>query len=61
MEADYLYFSRRAREEREAAMKSPHPTARQAHIEMADRYDDLATAIGSHQGSMMAKDPVAVA
>jgi hypothetical protein len=28
-------------------MKAPHPAARQSHLEMADRYDDLAAAIGS--------------
>ena len=51
MEGDYIYFSRRAQEERRAAMKAPHPTARQAHLELADRYDDLAGAIAhnAHQ------------
>ena len=45
MEADFIYFSRRAQEEREAAMRNPHPDARRAHIDMARRYDDLARAI----------------
>ena len=49
MEGDFNYFSRRAREERVAAMKAPHPTARQAHADMAERYDDLATAIAAHR------------
>jgi hypothetical protein len=45
MEADTVYFARRASEEREAAMKSLHPAARAAHLDMAARYDDLASAI----------------
>ena len=49
MEGDFIYFSRRAQEEREAAMRAGHPTAREAHVAMAERYDELATAIASHQ------------
>ncbi len=45
IEGDGAYFGRRANEERVAAMKAPHPKARKAHLEMAGRYDDLATAI----------------
>jgi hypothetical protein len=45
MEADLNYFRRRAQEEREAAMRAPHPAARQSHIELAERYDELAKAI----------------
>lgn len=45
MESDSAYFRRRASEERVAAMKAAHPEARQAHLEMADRYDQLAEAI----------------
>ena len=48
MEADHLYFCRRAKEEREAAMKAAHPAARVRHVEMADRYDEMAAAIASH-------------
>jgi hypothetical protein len=48
MEADFIYFSRRAQEEREAAMRNPHPSARRAHIDMAQRYDELAQAIEKH-------------
>lgn len=44
MESDAIYFARRAKEEREAAMKAT-PVARQIHIEMADRYDEFASAI----------------
>ena len=48
MEADFTYFSHRAQQERVAGMKARHPTARQAHLEMADRYDELANAIAAH-------------
>lgn len=47
MKVDAIYFEQRAREEREAAIKAGHPDARQAHIDMADRYDELAIAIGA--------------
>jgi hypothetical protein len=49
MEGDHIYFSRRALEEREAAIRTQHPGARQAHLDMADRYGELATAIASHR------------
>jgi hypothetical protein len=45
MEGDAVYFVRRAQEERVAAMKAPDQRARQAHLEMADRYDALASAV----------------
>jgi len=45
MEGDAAYFSRRAQEERLAAMKAPHPHAREAHLELANRYTQLAVAI----------------
>jgi len=48
MNGDAIYFERRAREEREAAMKARHPEARQAHLDMADRYAELASAIAAH-------------
>jgi hypothetical protein len=41
MERDRVYFSRRAQEERVAAMKTAHPHARRVHMELARRYDDL--------------------
>ena len=41
MERELAYLSRRASEEREAAMSAAHPVAREAHLEMARRYDDL--------------------
>ena len=49
MEGDAIYFGRRANEERVAAMKAAHPDARQAHLRMAERYDELARAITSRE------------
>lgn len=45
MESDVDYFCRRVAEETAAASKADHPTARQAHLNMAERYRDLADAI----------------
>ena len=45
MEGDATYFAHRASEERAAALKALHPTARRRHLEMASRYDELAGAI----------------
>jgi hypothetical protein len=45
MEDDRVYFRRRASDERAAAMKAAHPKARDAHIQLADRFDDLASSI----------------
>jgi len=53
MEADFNYFSRRAREEREAAMKADHPSARRAHRDLADRYAELSSAIEAHHHSAL--------
>jgi len=47
MECDSAYFQRRASEERRAAMAAVNPNAREAHLEMARRYDDIASAIGA--------------
>lgn len=41
-ESESAYFRRRAQEEREAAMKSPHGDARRSHQELANRYEALA-------------------
>ena len=49
MMSDAAYFSRRANEERVAAMKAADPRARKVHLEMAARYDELACAIESHE------------
>ena len=44
MEQDSAYFTRRENEERAAAAVADHPGARRAHLELADRYRQLATA-----------------
>ena len=49
MEGDAAYFDRRASQEREAAMKAAHPKARQAHLDLAARYDDLAHSITARE------------
>ena len=49
MEDDVSYFTRRAFQEREAAMRSSDMRARQAHLDMADRYQDLATSIEARE------------
>ena len=49
MERDAVYFGRRAKEERAAAMKAPDPRARKAHRDMADRYNELSNADGSRE------------
>lgn len=61
MEGDTVYFARRAQEERVAAMKAPNQRARQAHLEMADRYDGLASATGRSQDVSSGPDAVAEA
>lgn len=45
MEGDAVYFRRRAQEERRAAARAEHDTAHRLHLELADRYDQLASAI----------------
>jgi hypothetical protein len=49
MESDAVYFGRRAQEERETGLKSADARARQAHLEMADRYDELVLALDGAQ------------
>jgi hypothetical protein len=44
METDSGYFARRASEERRAALKSAHASVREAHLSLAKRYDELASA-----------------
>jgi hypothetical protein len=50
MEGDAVYFHRRASEEHDRAMAAAHPAARQAHLELSARYEELASAIVSHAG-----------
>ena len=42
MEKDRSYFARRADEERSAADKADNPKARDAHRQMAERYEEQA-------------------
>jgi len=48
MQSDAIYFSRRASEERVAASGAASSTAREAHLAMAKRYAELATALDAH-------------
>ena len=43
-ESDFEYFQRRASEERAAADLAIHSSARQSHLELANRYDEMAKA-----------------
>jgi hypothetical protein len=45
MDGDVAYLLRRASEERAAAMRARHPNARQSHLELAARYQEMADAI----------------
>ena len=45
METDVVYFARRASEERLAASKATHELAAQSHLELAERFAELAAAI----------------
>jgi hypothetical protein len=43
-ESDFEYFERRALEERVAADRAVHSSARQSHLELASRYSEMAQA-----------------
>lgn len=61
MESDTSYFRGRALEERSAAMQARHTEARQAHLELAERYEDLVRAITGAEKSLSigaADDPL---
>lgn len=45
LEGDAHYFRRRAAEERSVALASHDERVRQVHLDMAQRYEDLARAI----------------
>jgi hypothetical protein len=49
MEDDVRYFARRSAEEREAATVAGDSRARDAHLQMAERYHDLATSIDARE------------
>ena len=49
MPGDIEYFRRRAVEEQNAAGSVRNLRAREAHLQMAERYAELAQAIGAHE------------
>jgi hypothetical protein len=49
MTGDVEYFRRRAIEEQRAAGIAADPRARDAHLEMAERYSDMARAIARQE------------
>jgi hypothetical protein len=55
MEGDAIYFVRRAKEERVAALKSANPAARKSHVELANRYDELARAVASREPELVSR------
>ncbi len=58
MESDRIYFRRRALEERTAASHTRHSRARQAHVEMAERYENLVHAMVAGE-RYLALEPIA--
>ncbi|MDQ3479021.1 MAG: hypothetical protein M3438_07690 [Pseudomonadota bacterium] len=46
MESEQTYYARRAEAERSAAAKAADARARHAHLDLAARFDLLATAVG---------------
>jgi len=59
MESDAEYFARRSVEAKTAALAAASPEARKAHLEMAERYADLAQAITSSSAAWGRLDEVA--
>ena len=49
MEGDTIYFRRRASEERTAALQARHVQVRHAHLQMAERYEDLVREIAASE------------
>jgi hypothetical protein len=49
MESDLAYFRRRASEERTAALNARTTNARRAHVDLAERYEDLVRAIAARE------------
>lgn len=45
MESDRSYYTRRALEERSAAEKATNPKAREAHRQIAERYEQQANIV----------------
>jgi hypothetical protein len=54
-ESDTSYFRRRAQEERAAAEKAASDEARHAHLEIAERYDELAQSIEDQEPGLTFK------
>lgn len=52
MEVDTIYFTRRASEERTAALQARHEQVRDAHLQMAERYEELVRAIVASEQAM---------
>lgn len=52
MQSDASYFSQRVEEEVKAATSAILPTERRAHLDLAERYADIAEAIIEHDGSL---------
>ena len=50
MQDDAAYYRQRAQEEINAAMEADSTAARKAHIELAQRYGDLAESIDKRDG-----------
>ena len=49
LETDFAYFRQRASEERTAALAAREPRVRAAHVELAERYEDLVRAIAAQE------------
>lgn len=45
MDNEFFYFQRRAEEELDAALRTGHPKARQAHLDLAELHSRLASAL----------------
>ena len=59
MKGDATYFGERARQERAAAMRAANLQAREAHLDMAKRYEELAGALVAHELVASATDAAA--
>lgn len=52
MANDLSYFQRRASQEKAAALRATHPRARQAHLEMAKRYEGLIRGLARNERTL---------
>ena len=59
MDSDQAYFTRRASEERTAALQARNRAARRSHTQMAERYEELVRALVAEQRRLGLR-PVAV-